>query len=714
MLNPLVIRYYYSMCGGILLIALMGCTQERLVTLRSSPQDPLEPLLKVTNWGGPEPTGRTQQVLRRYDLDKTFQNDPESALDQLTAIEHREPDLELTYAVAELSYVTAAKQELTNSKLAHNLYWNAVVYSYSYLLSPTGNQQRNAYDPQFRRACDLYNGSLEKCLRLCEKRGWFKPGTTVKFPTTDGTLEVAVVTKGFTWKPADFDQFHFVSDYQVSGLVNHYRTFGLGVPLIAIRKDQSHAEAEEFYPQQLSFPTTAFLRLYPKQSGEETMRAELELFDPLETSQVSVAQREVPLESDLSTPLAHFLAHAKLGQAATFGLLKPDLADSYTGLYMLQPYQPNKIPVLMVHGLWSSPMTWMEMFNDLRSRPEIRDNYQFWFYLYPTGQPFWNSAARLRDELAEVRRVFDPHRQDASLDQMVFVGHSMGGLISRLVSVESGNRYWEIVSDKPFHLVKANPTTKARLEKAFFFPANQSVKRVISIASPHRGSYFSNDLTQFLARKLIALPKQMLTIRQELLQENSEVFRDPRILQQNLTSIDSLAPNSPVLPVLLNSPKPQWIQYHNIVGVEDRSVPLEEGTDGIVPYKSAHLTDVTSEIVVEANHVNAHRHPLAILEVRRILLDHLNQQQRSPWIRKRQEERMTRNPTRTFSQTHPIGYQPSQRREPQELPLLREATSGPNPPHYPVYYYVPQAEGQPGYAWTSQGLRPIPPAEQPR
>ena len=73
------------------------------------------------------------------------------------------------------------------------------------------------------------------------------------------------------------------------------------------------------------------------------------------------------------------------------------------GLYMVQPYEPGKIPVLMVHGLWSSPMTWMEMFNDLRSQPEIRDHYQFWFYLYPTGQPFWLSAAQLRRDLAKVR-----------------------------------------------------------------------------------------------------------------------------------------------------------------------------------------------------------------------------------------------------------------------------------------------------------------------
>ena len=54
----------------------------------------------------------------------------------------------------------------------------------------------------------------------------------------------------------------------------------------------------------------------------------------------------------------------------------------------------------MVHGLWSSPETWTEMINELRAVPDIRNRYQFWTYLYPTGQPFWVSATQLRADLA--------------------------------------------------------------------------------------------------------------------------------------------------------------------------------------------------------------------------------------------------------------------------------------------------------------------------
>ena len=116
---------------------------------------------------------------------------------------------------------------------------------------------------------------------------------------------------------------------------------------------------------------------------------------------------------------------------------------------MLEPYDPNRIPVLMVHGLWSSPTTWMDMFNDLRSFPEIRERYQFWFYLYPSGQPFWISATQLRNDLVTMRDAFDRPRRDKSLDNMVLVGHSMGGLVSRMQTIDSGDEFWRIVSEQP-------------------------------------------------------------------------------------------------------------------------------------------------------------------------------------------------------------------------------------------------------------------------
>jgi pimeloyl-ACP methyl ester carboxylesterase len=319
--------------------------------------------------------------------------------------------------------------------------------------------------------------------------------------------------------------------------------------------------------------------------------------------------------------------------SSTSGLLRPDETQQLTGLYMLGPYQPEKIPVLFVHGLWSSPVTWMEMFNDLQGTPELRNHYQFWFYLYPTGQPFWLSATRLRDDLAEMRAGLDPGRQHAAVDQMVLVGHSMGGLVSRMQTIDSGNDFWNIVSDKPFNLVKAEPEVRAELEKLFFFHPNRSIRHVVTIGTPHRGSSFANDTARWLGNKFIRLPSMFVERRQEFQRENAELLRPDTRLFEISTSIDSLAPDSPILPALLHAQEAPWTHYHNIIGQAPEGDFLRrfggEG-DGIVETASAHLNDVDSEITVPADHVSVHRHPLAVLEVRRILLAHLDELRRQP------------------------------------------------------------------------------------
>jgi hypothetical protein len=305
-------------------------------------------------------------------------------------------------------------------------------------------------------------------------------------------------------------------------------------------------------------------------------------------------------------------------------LLNPNQAQGIKGLYMVEPFDPNRVPVVMVHGLWSSPTTWMEMFNDLRAFPEIRSRYQFWFFLYPTGQPFWTSAAQLRDTLVEVRTVLDPAGENSRLNELVLVGHSMGGLVSRLQTLESGDEFWRVVSDKPLEELKATPAEQNKLAKCFYFHPNPAVKRVVTIGTPHMGSTSSNDYTQYLGRSLITLPEMMVDLSNKLIRDNPGAFRDTDLLTMT-TSIDSLSPKCPIFPVMHAAPKAEWTRYHNIVGVVPSKTWLgsvSEVGDGVVEVSSARLEGAASEIDVPSDHLVVHQHPLAILEVRRILLEH--------------------------------------------------------------------------------------------
>ncbi|MEM8947216.1 MAG: alpha/beta fold hydrolase [Planctomycetota bacterium] len=637
-------RIYRLRLIALALIAsslLPGClsSHNKWVSLRTTPRNPLTETLGLVTRSGPKPTERTIQLLRRYNLEEELDAERPELLAKLNDIDLQEPHRVHAYALAELAYVGAKQEEQAKHvNKALELYGSAVVHAYRYLFDGKYGEPSNKYDPKFRRACDLYNAALEGTLRIVQSKGNLRPGTSQVIQTANHNCQLDILLKSENWHEGDFDHFEFVTDYEVHGLRNHYHNFGLGVPLIAVHKRHEGEEShEEFYPADLSFPVTAFLRVrIDPATNRSTGHAVLELYDPLNQPRIQVAGAQVPLETDLSTPLAHTLSQPALddNHLSTVGLLKPEKAEQLRGLYMLEPYQPEKIPVVMVHGLWSSPVTWMEMFNDLRSDPQIHAHYQFWFYLYPTGQPFWFSAAEMREDLAHLRQVVDPQAQAPALDQMVLVGHSMGGLVSRLQTVDSGNEFWSTLSERPFAEVDADDELRDDLARTFFFDPNPSVRRVVTLGTPHRGSDFANDATRWLGRKLIDIPSKIMKGQHQLVARNPGYFRPDAPLNVT-TSIDSLVPESPLLPLLLTAQTGSWVRYHNVIGDAHKGVVGEwfsdEQGDGIVTLASAQLDDATSQIIVEADHSKVHRHPESILEVRRILMQHLAELRSFPY-----------------------------------------------------------------------------------
>jgi hypothetical protein len=253
-------------------------------------------------------------------------------------------------------------------------------------------------------------------LRLLRSRDQVYPGAQIGLPVTHAACSIGVELHSRRWRQEDFQRFEFAEDFQVLGLRNHYHKSGVGVPLIAIRMHPNRDDiSDKYYPRKLCYPLTAIVRVeehtvaagsphHSQASQEHTpVRLVLELHDPMDHEAFELAGKRTQLESDLTTPLAYYLDQPELHESdvSTIGLLQPDRVEQLQGLYMLEPFDPNRIPVVMVHGLWSSPATWMEMFNDLRSDPRVSSRYQFWFYLYPTGTPFWVSAARMRTDLIE-------------------------------------------------------------------------------------------------------------------------------------------------------------------------------------------------------------------------------------------------------------------------------------------------------------------------
>jgi pimeloyl-ACP methyl ester carboxylesterase len=591
--------------------------------------------------------------LHQWNLDEVYRRSPVEAHAALQASVAQDPVPDRVFALAELSYLLGREAEKREKASAISYYYLCAGYAYHYLFPSKpdagrqgdmdtrtqGDREANGgfpsyFDPRFRLACDLYNTGLAKCIRAAQRVGRLDPGRQLSLPApARERFTLSIVHHGFAWRPDEFGPLLFCADFEVEGLDNQYRGYGLGVPLIGTLARAGSAAAHVYYPSEDNFPVTAFFRFEGSVGDLVALRSgRLELYNPLTVQNVDIDGRAVPLETDLTTPLAYYLSHTEFNDIPYEGFLHADRLQKQAGIYMFEPYQPGKIPVLMVHGLLSSPVTWAPVFNDLRADPVLRERFQFWFYLYPTSNPYLVTAADLRDTLAGLRAELDPQHQDAALDQMVFVGHSMGGLVSKLLTCDSGNDFWALVSSQRFDTIKLTAETRNELARIFFFERVPSVRRVIFIGTPHHGSKLSPSFPARLADKFVHLPKKLLEAAGDLAKANPKVWAE---LKNGgfPTSVDLLAPHAPALELLASRPEPEGVHFHSVIGVLPHPNYIlrallpggrsRQGTDGVVPYTSAHLDCVDSEIVVPASHFYVHHHPVAILEVRRILVEHL-------------------------------------------------------------------------------------------
>lgn len=595
---------------------LSGCASGRYVRLRDEPYSPLMERFKISVSSDGRSGPRTYQLLNAHTF--SVPRHPEAQLEIAQGIHQRSPTIESTAALAELNFIVGRRREYHDPHSAMEYYFDSMAAAYGYLFHSRFGPTRNPNDPAFRGIKELYNGSLERMLRIADSLGRFCPGATLRLPISGRSIHFVVTSGSSNWEPRHFGRFRFVSDYDVEGLTRLHRADGLGVPLIAVRKPKTdHPAVEKYYAEDLTFPITAFVRFNETPVSSQCGRTcQLELHNPFETSVVSVHDVVVPLRTDITTPLAWFLDRPRFRYLDTYGLIRSDRVAEYQGLYMMQPYQPDKIPVLFVHGLWSSPMTWMPMLNDLMARPEIRERYQFWFYLYPTGQPFWHAAGDLRKDLNHLRGVFDPARRHAPMDNMVVIGHSMGGLMARMLTEDSGDRFWNSVSRVPLNQTPISAEHRARLRQIYYFRPHPSVSRVVTIATPFRGSGYSNRVTRWFAKNVISLPTRTLNTMSALFRVQGDSLR----LGQP-TSFDGLHPDSPILRAIECSPRRPGVAFHNIVAVKDHRA--RQATDGVVDFPSAHRDDVLSELLVESGHSEVQQSPYTVSEVFRILMRHL-------------------------------------------------------------------------------------------
>lgn len=575
--------------------------------------------------GSRVPAPVTAEVLDRNDLASPIGLvNPRRAGDRLVASGAAQTDPGGPLALADLRIKAARRAEVFAPKESPGLYLDAVEAASAAMAAHRIDS--DTLPPGESEARAFYNDAVAGFLRA-SAGSRMRLDESWRASLAKRGIEVRVSQGTMAWRPDWFDHFYFASDYRVFGIREPKRQGGLGVPLIAERRPPAFNQGdaprgeERFYPRQVqAYPATAVLRL--SREGE-TRVASLDLIDPMRADAIAFAGSDRPISNDLTTPLAFYFTSLPLPRITQVGLLRPGVLEKQTGLYLLHPYEPGKIPVVLVHGLWSSPDTWHQALDDLRGDPELRDRYQFWVFFYPTGDPFLYSATKLRQALNEARETLDPTRSDPAFDRTVLVGHSMGGLLSRLMVVDSGSTFWDAIANRPFGELQGGPGQKELVSKVFFFDANPSIRRVVFIATPHRGSTLSGALIGRMSNALIRLPGRFEATQRDLIAANDQGFFKHASAVAPATSITQLSPRSGALAAMNDRPIAPGVAYHSIIA-RSGSGPLETSSDLIVSYDSAHLDGAASELVVKGTHACLDE-PETIDEIRRILALHLRE-----------------------------------------------------------------------------------------
>ena len=490
-------------------------------------------------------------------------------------------------------YLAAAEHEQPFAALGHDLL--AAKISYAAL----------EHQPKNESARSLYNFAVARVVQDVDRTDlepWRRPITV----STDqgGYTLVSPKPVDAEYDPSRYDLFP-TDTLKIGG--TFFKTYstvrGIGAPIVVVGRTETPDFRQKYKLRRVYAPITAIVRF----SGRQ---AHLEFIDPLKTDRITLNKQVFPLAADFDAPTALLIARERPERLGLSGVMNPEAYADTAMLCRLQQYDPARTPVIFVHGLQETGASWAPMIDSLRNDAVIRERYQFWFFSYPSGYPYPYAAALFRQDLDGIKRTFPSHKR------VVLIGHSMGGLICRLMITDAGDKIWRNFFATPPAKTPLASGTRKVLEEALVFNHRPDVQRVIFISTPHRGSKLAAGWIGRIGAALVRTPQRFMAIYAST---KPLLIADPvaRPLNRMPNSVDTLEPNDRFVEAVDKVPITRSIPYHSIMGDRGRG-DTPNSSDGVVPYWSSHLQGAQSELVVNADH-GAQYNPQAIREVERIL-----------------------------------------------------------------------------------------------
>ena len=551
-------------------------------------------------------TQQTEQYLVSRQLpSKLTETNPQSLLRAL-----REKNLNLTdlESMMELSF---EKADLTDD---NDIYSAVEYYAYAACFAWRILDREGFDNPKTQRASDIYQACLARVLEDGTRDKGFQMNG--QWNVHENIPSFPVYSHGFPNRTHLFRNVTVPKTDTNYNLTNYYVRKGAGLPVIFHPDANASSDPLDIY-HNLGHPMSATIIVLPNDDLEKGF-CRIEVVNSRVYSTIKVSGKEIPLAGDFSAAYQEMLERDLSSKLWIMGFLDGDRESKFQGLYMAEPYNPDKIPVVFVHGLLSTPATWMETMNELDQIPGIKERYQFWFYMYPTSGSILLNGTDLRENLQRTIHHLDPKNTNPALKHMVLIGHSMGGLLARLQVVYSDDKLYSGLCRVPFNELQGKPTVLELAKKTLFFDPNPNVSHVVYIGTPHNGSPLSFTPTGRLGSLIAHTPSWQKNFRSELNEQNPNAFLPAFKIQSQPNSIDMLGFENPVLKVFQGLRPSEHIQVHSIAGDLNQLFESRKG-DSVVPLTSALATKSDTVTIVQERHMELHHHPKTISEITRIL-----------------------------------------------------------------------------------------------
>ncbi|KAF1697280.1 hypothetical protein CSC62_08755 [Pseudoxanthomonas jiangsuensis] len=426
------------------------------------------------------------------------------------------------------------------------------------------------------------------------------------------------------------------------GFQSTYRRDGLGAELVAVMEDDPvsvQVEPEEAIvkldrrslraPAWSEMPSPNLTVLFHFEGADlatvlKTRDIRVQAHDPLRDNEVNLRGQRVPLAANFTAGYGLWLARSGFSQQSLRTLFGRERGIDRPHLYLMQPFDPDRRIILMVHGLASSPEAWVNVANEIMGDEQLRREFQIWQVYYPTNLPVAMNHAAIRRVVEDALKHYDPERTQVASRDMVMVGHSMGGFITRLMVSSAEQELWGWIREEDRIPADRLERMRPRLDPMLRFKPFPGVERAIFIATPHKGTAVAGHRLGRWVSGLVRMPLTLLESFGDVLQNGPDQDRAPKGAARAPNSIDNLDEHDGFVRAAATLPISPDVSYHSIIAQADPAVALQDSDDGLVPYRSSHLAGALSEKVVISGH-SVQETAQAILEIRRILHQDLDE-----------------------------------------------------------------------------------------